>query len=414
MNMSWIFVLMTLLSGGGNELLDFVPADAYWKSQNIEVSVEALTKELKAEAVADPAKPKAAASRRLMAIRTLGELKKAEAVESLKPFLTSKEPFEAEYAAEAIALIENKTPVGMGPVIDSMSDIWLMPANVGVVGQLKFLSATPAVIQEQFSKTIFPAEVDRAQAMEQINSMLISTAERIGNIRIDCISLSMSDEIGDDSGFAVVVARGTYDPKAIEALLAQNQMKSLVVDGMTVFKLENDSALILPSSDRAVFVFGPNEKSLPLMDVVAALKAGKGKLSESAEMAKLVQSMDTKQVLWATAKVPASYRAAPLLAPFDVLKLTGELKEGTTHLKFEAKGSDAAAVQKVVADVQAHIDSAVAEGQKVVEQLPMMKPIFEVMKSCEISIDGSTATLTAKMQGSPLALAFASLIGVRM
>ena len=40
MSASWMSLLMMLaMGGGGRELLDYVPTDAYWKSKDIVVSV---------------------------------------------------------------------------------------------------------------------------------------------------------------------------------------------------------------------------------------------------------------------------------------------------------------------------------------------------------------------------------------
>src|SRR4051812_50135780 len=43
-------ILFALLSGGANDLLDFVSSDAYWKAKAVTVSMEQLTAELKTEA----------------------------------------------------------------------------------------------------------------------------------------------------------------------------------------------------------------------------------------------------------------------------------------------------------------------------------------------------------------------------
>jgi hypothetical protein len=413
MMMSWIFSLIMLMNGGGNELLDFVPTDAYWKSHNVEVSVEALTKDLQADVAADPAKPKAGAVRRLMAIRALGEMKKPAAVKALKPFLTSKEPFEAEYAAEAIAAIENKVVAGIGPVRDSMGDIWLMPANVGVVGQLKFSAATPESIQKQITEAPLPPELNRAQMTAQFHEFLIAQADQIGNVRIDAVSFSISEQIDDQIGFVIAVIRGTYDSKAVEALIAKSQVPSQATDGVTVYKLDKEAALILPSNDRLVLIFGPNEQSLPVKEIAATLKSGKGKLPESTDMVKLIESMNSQQILWAVAKMSDSYHKAPLLAPFDIMKLKGEMKDGLTQVSLEAKGSDPAAIQKLVTQSDQQLNSAIEDARQFIDKMPAMKPMLEMMESIQMKADGGTVTVTAEIKGAPLGMVMASLFGVR-
>src|SRR6185436_2471792 len=167
---SMIFFLFTLISGGGgNHLLDYASTKAYWQSKGVAVSVQTMSAELKTsdaeditQLVAQLASPdgnvragaskkivqlgeavlpqleKAAetpdaevaasvktliadisaaskknAVRRLMAIRTLGELKKPEGLAALRPLLNAKQMFVAEYAARSIAQIEGK-PVSAG------------------------------------------------------------------------------------------------------------------------------------------------------------------------------------------------------------------------------------------------------------------------------------------------------------
>src|ERR1700683_3315782 len=158
-----LYILMFLL-GGSNDLLDYVPTYAYWQIKQVHVTLVGMTAELEQPAApdvtaligdlshADP-QVRAAAGlkltdigwkivpqlwaavdngdpetsnqarrliaridvtskpslvRRLMAIRTLGELKQPAALATLKPLLDSKEQFEADYAAAAIAQIERR------------------------------------------------------------------------------------------------------------------------------------------------------------------------------------------------------------------------------------------------------------------------------------------------------------------
>ena len=77
-----IFLIFTILLGGGqgNDLLDLIPTDAYWKSKDVEVNLTNILLELNSLKPDDTSK--ATAVRRLMAIRTLGELKSPDAMPS--------------------------------------------------------------------------------------------------------------------------------------------------------------------------------------------------------------------------------------------------------------------------------------------------------------------------------------------
>src|SRR5687767_10266967 len=43
---SFLTLILCLLTGGGNDLLDYVPTEAYWKEKGVAASVEAMLKEL--------------------------------------------------------------------------------------------------------------------------------------------------------------------------------------------------------------------------------------------------------------------------------------------------------------------------------------------------------------------------------
>ena len=137
-------LMLLLMSGGGNDLLDYVQAKAYWQLKGVPVTAAAMTGELappKAEGAKEAAAgpqtaAKAAVVRRLMAIRTLGELKDAQALAVLQPLLKSTALFEAEYAQQAIAAIEGKPFARPRTAAKQMAqDPWLLPADCGIVGR---------------------------------------------------------------------------------------------------------------------------------------------------------------------------------------------------------------------------------------------------------------------------------------
>src|SRR5947209_16271913 len=89
MVMSYAGMLMMLLGGGASDLLDLIHTDSYWKAKTVTASIEQLITDAsgKVPAVEDAAAPKAANVRQLMAIRTLGEKKSAEAIAALNALL---------------------------------------------------------------------------------------------------------------------------------------------------------------------------------------------------------------------------------------------------------------------------------------------------------------------------------------
>ena len=189
-----ILMLLSSSLGGDVDLLRFVSSDDFWKSQKVVVSVESMTGILSSSETADikdlvkqlgddsfQARDAAAkkilaigpivipqlqvaakssdaevatrarqlintlgqaakqkGSRRLIAIRTLGELKQRHALPLLQSLAKSQLPFEAHYASRAIATIEGKT--FQRPTIDPkllQQDVSQLPFDCGLVGQIR-------------------------------------------------------------------------------------------------------------------------------------------------------------------------------------------------------------------------------------------------------------------------------------
>ncbi len=195
MAFSYVFTLFMFLGGlfgSGNDLLDYIPAEAYWRLKSVQMTYANMADEARS---ADPAAavnlarvfetssgedrdrlalalidqgesaraeldrlsrsadadlaarakaclaaidqaPKARAVRRLMAIRTLGGLGKKDAIPLLQPLLNSKEPFVAAYATEAIASLDGKpAPLRSFPPA-LKGDVWRLPGECRAVAQI--------------------------------------------------------------------------------------------------------------------------------------------------------------------------------------------------------------------------------------------------------------------------------------
>lgn len=459
-------LLMLLLSGGGwgNDLLDYLPTNAYWRLKGVEVSVERMTAELAVGEPADlallirdlgaekhetreaasarlrtlgpiaiPALRKAAESddpevrtrsrelldalkggaqanavRRLMAIRTLAELKKPEAAAALRPLLEAKEPFVADYAARAIAAIDGKPHIRPQATKEqAWSDLCLLPANCGIVAQLRMPGGQATSFEEALKAILpqLPAGADVAEPLNELAKGIASVAEQVGNIRLDTLTLGVADNVGDNAGFAVVVARGRYDAAAVRAALAQSGMNATRIGGLEVFAPPGELRLIPCSNDRFVLTGGPSEEQLPVKEIAAALQSNADKLALRAKMAELIATMDREAAAWAAVVMSDTYRQAPFLTPFDTITATGKNAEGgVLHLTIAAAGNDPEAVKGAVATIEKGVKGGLAEVQQHAGEMPFVKPIVEFMQSIRIETADAKATLTARLKGQGAAL----------
>jgi hypothetical protein len=399
-----IFLIFTLLLGGGqgNDLLSLIPTDAYWKSKDVEVNVANIMLELNSLKPDDTSK--ATAVRRLMAIRTLGELKSPDAMSTLKAQLDSKEMFVADYAQRAIDAIEGKAP---GPVSaptsgvppDQMkTDLYMLPEHCGAVGQVRFFPGKPMQLPKAKEGEENAAGGDARSGAEQIANSLIYVAEMTGNIRVDGVTLGVSDEIGPQSGFIVLYIRGHWDADAVKGAI-QPQLSQTRTAGELEFmtppaQMGGGIAVAMPSNDLFVLTSGPNGNSMPLDDIGAAVKSGKGKFENSTDLIKAIESVDPKQPLWAAMIVSDNYRQAPQLAAFDSMTMVAKPTEDGMKYEARAAGKDADAVKSAVDQFTTLINDARGELTQQATQTPSAQPLADFLNSIELKADGTNATAT--------------------
>ena len=468
MGMSPIAILMVLLGGSAGDLLDYVPSTAFWKSQGLEVTTVKLLGELKTAEAGDASKlikqlgatqqadreqaqrkleamgpgvlpqlRKAAKSpdaevamridslvaslskkgaartaRRLMAVRTLGERKDRKALPALRKLLKSKAAFEAEYAAAAIAAIEGKPFKRPGVSTKAMaSDLWLLPAGCGAVGQFRLTPGKPVSVEE-ISKKLAPMmpEGGAEEAMAAANEALISLAVQVGNIRLEGVTFGVADDlvaddVGHESGYIVLVARGLYDPAVVRStLIDRARLKAEKAGGLELLRIEDEAAFILAGSERLLYLGAPSRDKLPIQQMAAALKAGKGKLADNKPMSKLIKSVDRSGPIWAACCVSETYRKSSLLAPFRTVVLTTKQRPKELRFTMSAIGTDAEKVAAAVKEFNGHMAEGREELARAAERMPPLKPVADFLGSIKAAAKGADATVTGRLVGGPKTL----------
>ena len=465
---SWIALLAFLLGGGGSDLLDYIPPDAYWNQRQVQVSVESMGRELKPAPAADVSKliedlnspdapvreqaseklaaagegavpalrdashspsPQIAASakgliarieaanrpasvRRLMAVKTLGELKNKTAIPLLEPLLKSDKPFVADYAREAIDKIDGK-PVQRHRPANLRQDVWLLPDGCRTVGQVLAPSGGSVSIRDAMKSFPQPPGSDPAVIAQELTRMLNQTVDTLGNVRLDAVNFGVSGEIGDRLGFVVGIARGLFDARAIADVLHKLQVPSHAVSGLEIFQPPGaESAIFFPSDEYAVAIGGPRGNDLPVQQVVDAFKKRHAKLKEVAEMKKLIDSAPPDQPVWAVMKVTPSYAQAPVFAAFDTVQLTSTRTPDGMDLVFVGMGNDPEKA-KAAADVaNAGARQAVEEIRRMEQFMPPLKIVADAMATVKCDAKGGDATLTAQVTGEGSALFLLPMMGL--
>lgn len=453
----FFLTLLSIFSGGsGNDLLDYVPTDAYWNAKHVVVSVESMASQLKLPMdkdiagwiadldAADPqtrdaayrellhsgpailpklekitdgpaaepaqrarvliaqinAAPKRDAVRRLMAIRTLGELKKQEGLPVLRPYLDSKEMFVADYARIATAQIEGK-PAGRTRAADTDKDAWLLSAECRAVAHVELHGGRPIDYAAAFKQFPLPAGDDNQVAIDFVANQALTTAESIGNVRLDAITIGVSGDVSETSGCAVVIVAGQYDAAALNQFARKLKFVFKTVEGQDVFHPDADKAAFLPSNDRLVLIAKPKDQDAPLAEMMSAIKSGEGKLKTTPEMATLLAKVDIKQPVWAVMRVTDAYRKAPPLAAFDEVTVVGRRDAAGFHLTVRAAGNDPAKVKAAADIASAMVTQTAKDVRQVGIAMPAMQSLADVLDQMKVSTSAGEAAFTADVRDAP-------------
>ncbi len=454
---------LALPMGGGNDLLDFVPTEAYWKSKGVYVTVDAMVSELQLEKpqdisewigqlghdefrvrqaasrkileqgpsiaeqldeatgsedeeIADRARQllrqmgqgkKATAERRLMAIRALGELRSRQAIEPLKKMFGSQETFVDEYARRAIAEIEGKPLARIVPTDKQLDeDLWLLPKGCGAVGQMMFRERIPFGIEQALEKLgkmpTFGRRADSKASRAFFYNQLLALTRSVGNIRLDSLTLGISGEFGLQTACVVAIVRGKYDRRAVKAELAETGATITTKDGIDMVAVDRHSILLLPSNDRLIYVAGmPAGTAVAIDQLIAAHKTGKGRLGENQELVKLIGSVDRKNTIWLAAKMTESYQETPLFKPLSSIIFEARQNGDVIDGKITATIGDAEGATLAVRMFDSGLQQAVESGEQQAQRMPMFKPMIDLLKTVKREKSDSQVTVTAQIADVP-------------
>jgi hypothetical protein len=355
---------------------------------------KALAEQIRSEA-------KALSVRRLMAIRTLGEMKNRDAMPALNKLLESKQMFEADYAKVAVAAIEGKpAPSGAAAPADRMKDVNLLPSRIDMVFQLVPTGGPPLSLEKMFDKLLANTPGANPQkAMEQVYPPILQLADAVGNVRLDSITLGWYMAPSGKPGNAVIIARGQFDSSAAIATLKKDQVQTKAFGDSEAYMLDETTALLFPSDGMAVMVAAEKEGELPMDETIAALKKGSGTFAANKDLNKLIAGVDTKQPFWMATKVNDLREMFDFLGAFDTVTMVSSpqvgAKQPTLAVQLTAAGPDEKAVKSAIDTAQAELKQTIDLGAAQAKDLPLIQPIVDMAKSVKLQAKDKQATATA-------------------
>ena len=406
MSVNSVLVLLTMMIGpGGNELLDYVPTQPYWKLKAATPTIESLIKELQNPDPADTSKPTSV--RRLMAIRTLGEMHNPSALPLLQSLLQSKEPFVADYAKRALAAIAGDKPPPRAalPARELANEMGLLPVRVALIGQISErgdASADPNSLMANFP---IESGQNRDAMADAFTKQLVAVADRVGNVRIDSATFGLSDEVGEESGYFVMVIRGQFDHAALTASLTESAAAARNVDGESVYLLGVSSAAYAPDGDHLIVMEGASLAKLPAREVIALVKAKETSHRTTPMLLKLLKTIDITSPMWAVVQVTPAYQQAAELTNIDRLGMIA--RKDQRGLALELRGvarneKDAQADMDLFLDNVNHFEAKLHIAQ--MQRAPHLEPLVRLLGSIRGEAKGDVVSVSGAIHSPPAEL----------
>lgn len=464
---SYLTLILCLLTGGGNDLLDYLPTEAYWNEKGIAISAQAMIAELAEQPdqeikplIADLGSPDAATRdeasnqirekggpsalsalaeaaespdaevrkrarglihdigaryialgvRRLMAIRTLGEIGKPESLAALKPLLQSKELFEADYAQTAIDQIEGKKSAAARSIaVNIPDDVWMLPRACRTVGQIVPRRGTPLGFAEFMAAVKGNDEEQKGADAQTTTRWILELAESLGNVRIDAVTFGVQGNpfnfstVPEHPSLVALIVRGRYHSQWIQSVMRASKYVVSKTNGVDVFDVDGTSVCMMPSDEQLIYLAGQSKDELPIDEITKSLAQDRGPLAADESLRTLVESIGGRQVLWGVALVTEQQREIPVFGAFDTITLLGTREGRTLTLTMAGIGHDAGKVSQAVDEVKKHAQTS-AEFLSGIKGFNVITLATELLQSVKIRAEGERATLTAKIETTPAAI----------
>ena len=477
MAMGFSFILMLVASNGGGELLQLADTQSYWQLQGGQPAtaaliayvstspadantdkIDSLIKQLGATTFADREKATQALIkigdaarnavkkalehedpeiriraelvlekligddqadyiRTLMAIRTLGDLRTKDALPELEKLTQSTKPFVASYAARAIANITGE-PFAAAPIEPKVleSDLMLLPKTCNVVAQFKAIGSDAMDLDSILQQGMLPPGTDATMIKAQTTKRIIEVAHRVGNLRMDAMTIGVSGKANTNEFSVVGLARGEYNADAFIATIKKESHRAeMRTEGsLRILKPDNGIAIIFIDNHSLAFV-AAKDTDAAIEGIVKTLQTAKGDLAENVSLMKLVNRVDRKaHVAWAAANLDESYRVIDELKPIDTMILTINRDAKHTKMHLEIEGQDAEALAKTVESTQQQLAKVMQQMQAMAAMIPAAQKLVNALKTMKPLQEGGKVSVDFQMEGNPAGLmTMVSMLGLR-
>jgi hypothetical protein len=238
-----------------------------------------------------------------------------------------------------------------------------------------------------------------SELRKRIVGQLMRAGDRVGNFRVDQVTLALSNDLSSDSGYMILAIRGLYDRQALRQELEDLEGTVSMQDGIPVVSIGTPGSVILASDEQLILVVGPpGHTAEPLGKMVAALRAGKGSLEANRGFADLLRSVDRRHPVWAATNFAPFAREFPPTRSLTSLVLTAQWQEGSLVASGVLKAKQAETLDGIAAILEIARKQAIEECESQSTVVPLMETVAAALRSFQHERKGDSLVLSARVR----------------
>lgn len=332
-----------------------------------------------------PAEGSDRATRRWMAIRGLAALGDDSVRDLLQTLADADNAREAEAARRALKKLDGDAPAGAPELEPRQAFLARLPASTSLVGQV--------------TATADPSEQVREAIQEEwVQTPVIALLERIGDLRVDRVSVAMNQEgfLDEDDLRILVYLEGRYDALRVARWLLADFDFEPASEGEMVY-LVRDNFLVWPMSDtRMLVVIHDRGGAAPDQ----ALRVAKN-FNQPNDAPRLKEGLlreigqhDEKSTLWAALLIPPgndAFGGVEEAGVFDSARARADRGEDAISFDVVAEGADPDAVSALIDKRKEQLAGVIAMFGNVND--PSAGVMRELLNSLKLEAKATTATL---------------------
>ncbi|HVS72951.1 MAG TPA: hypothetical protein VHQ47_16975, partial [Phycisphaerae bacterium] len=238
----------------------------------------------------------------------------------------------------------------------------------------------------------------RVSAAQRATAGVVTLADRIGDVRIDGMTIGISKDFDGDGGWLIAVIHGVYDPVTVRQVVgfeaAARGRIATKIDGVDAIALD-EGYLLLPSPTEMVILYDDDgtTRLAHAREMVAALKKWKGDLPEAGVLGKMVEGVQEGAVAWGASVGNDAMKKTPMFSAFGEMTLRAVRQGQKVNFTISSEADDAEAAKLGRDSLMQQVKAAISD----FDNDTPLQPVAAMFRSIKVDLQGARATMTGSI-----------------